>query len=104
MGTLKVFKQGIHLIRAVLQAVVMGKVDWNGQSVKAGRAWLMDPGNFPSRWIRGDQCERWFRRTDMDLGKGREKESNCYINWTIAKPSFECYLPWLIPAPVSPLS
>lgn len=29
---------------------------------------------------------RWFRRTDMDLGKGRGKESY-YINWTIAKPS-----------------
>lgn len=37
MGTLKAFRQAIHMIRAVLQAVIMVKVDWNGQSLKAER-------------------------------------------------------------------
>lgn len=50
---LKVFKQQIHMIRAVLHAVAMGKVDWNEQNLKAERL-ALDRDNFPSRWKGGD--------------------------------------------------
>lgn len=51
--------------------MVVGRVDWMGRARRLWEAGCMDPNNFPSGWKGGDQCERWFRRTDMELGRCR---------------------------------
>lgn len=55
----------------------VGKMDWTEpQGRETGH---MDLDNFPSRWKGGNQCERWFRRTDMNLGKCRGRERTYYV-------------------------
>lgn len=41
----------------------------------------MDPDNLCAvkGWKGGDQCERWFRRTDMDLESVEEGKVHYYI-------------------------
>lgn len=64
VGSLPVFKQEGHRWSR-----------WTGQAEPEGRETShMDLDNFPSRWKGGNQCERWFRRTDMNLGRCRGRE------------------------------
>lgn len=51
-GTTGGFEQGKNTIRTVLQAVVIGRVDWTGGQ-RGREAGHMDPSNFPSRWKGG---------------------------------------------------
>lgn len=64
VGSLQVFKQ---------EGYIWAR--WTGQAKPEGRDTdHRDLDNFPSRWRGGNQCERWFRRIDVNLGRCRGRE------------------------------
>lgn len=96
VGALKVFKQGLHVIRAVLLALVVGRVEWV-EEPDGRQNGCMDPDNFPSRQhggtnVRDDSEElAWIwggtGKETYILTLKLDEISKCFEHFYLAGPS-----------------